>query len=233
MKRPTRTSKKIQAFFGRKKVTNRMGYDWGAGARRLIGDRRFGTIIDVGAAYGTPWLYDLAPEARRVLVEPLDLFNEELAQWKKEGDVILNVAAGDKRASTTFNVDMDRPMRSSLYDRKGTTRSAHPVEVFTLAEAVSDLDLAAPYLIKIDVEGHELQAVMGSRPLLAATDAVIIEVSQSGSYENPSDTTWQISRIMSDEGLQLAGVLAASVKKEVVGDQTRIMVKKADLIFLR
>ena len=50
------------------------------------------------------------------------------------------------------------------------------VPIITVDQACSDRNLKGPYLIKVDVQGAELQVLAGASRTLQQTEAVILEV---------------------------------------------------------
>lgn len=132
------------------------------------------TVIDVGVASGTPALYTSFPQARHLLVEPLKEFEEELRaicrQYKAE---YVLAAAGARRCETEIGVNPHLE-GSSLLGPKETTRR---IPVVTLDEICKERGLKGPYVVKVDVQGAELQVLEGAPAVLKDTELVILEVS--------------------------------------------------------
>lgn len=214
-----------------RKNKNVAGLDWGTPARRALDGRRFGTIIDIGAAHGTPWLYEIDPEAKRALIEPVEEFNNDLQEWVRRGDHLINAAIGEKKSTSLINVDVERPMRSSLYPRATTGQvMQREIDILPLETALEGIELPDPLLIKIDVEGHEWQALVGCKPLLPRTSAVIIEISQDWGYAHGPDLD-KISKLLGSHSLWLNRVLTAIVRKDKAS--TIANVRKVDLLYTR
>jgi FkbM family methyltransferase len=76
------------------------------------------TVIDVGAADGTPLLYDAYPDAALVLIEPLADFEPELAELTRGRGSYLLTAVGGRSGSVTINVPDLRLMSSILSPEK-------------------------------------------------------------------------------------------------------------------
>lgn len=143
-----------------------------------------GTVIDVGAAFGifTKECHKIFPDAHYVLVEPIE---EYLPVLRKVVDslphatnVIAVAAAEDGR--TFLNVHHDL-VGSSLYreveegtDIDGVRRDVRSI---TLDRLVAERSAPPPFLIKIDVQGAELDALAGAQKILAKTEYVLLEVS--------------------------------------------------------
>ncbi len=139
------------------------------------------TIIDVGAASGTLALYEVFPEARHILIEPLEEYIPHLtslvdkldraeyiiaAATATPGDVIINVHA-DLVGSSLYKEDEDS-------DVNGVERT---IPAMTLDNICSERGTERPYLIKIDTQGSELEVLKGAHTVLKDTEFVIIEVS--------------------------------------------------------
>lgn len=141
------------------------------------------TVIDVGAAYGTFSLqcYNIFPDARYILVEPLEEYKpflETVNRTIPKAQFIV-ATAHTESGETNINVHSDL-VGSSLYleeensDVDGTPRTVRAVALDSL---MKDCSAEPPYLIKIDVQGAELDVLLGSEEILGCTDYVFLEVS--------------------------------------------------------
>lgn len=139
------------------------------------------TVIDVGAAVGTKPLYEIFPDARHILIEPLEEFLphlQSLVLQIENAEYIIAVAA-ETSGEKTLNVHPDL-VGSSLYleeedsDVNGEPRN---ISAITLDQVCADTDAQEPYLIKVDTQGSELDVLKGATRILADTDVVIMEVS--------------------------------------------------------
>lgn len=139
------------------------------------------TIIDVGAASGTPALYEVFPEARQILIEPLEEFvpKLDLLVSKLHRAEYIIAAAGTKQGSIVLNVHPDL-VGSSIY-KEGEVSNVNGVErtvpMVTLDRVCQDRDAEPPYLIKIDTQGAELDVLKGAERVLQETEFIILEVS--------------------------------------------------------
>ncbi|GAB4171802.1 MAG: FkbM family methyltransferase [Coleofasciculaceae cyanobacterium] len=139
------------------------------------------TIIDVGAASGTPALYEVFPEARHILIEPLEEYIPHLNTLvgKLEQAEYIIAAATATPGNVIINVHPDL-VGSSLYkeeedsDVNGVERT---IPGMTLDNICSERRTEEPYLIKIDTQGSELEVLKGAQTVLKDTELVILEVS--------------------------------------------------------
>ena len=139
------------------------------------------SIIDVGAASGTPALYQVFPKARHILIEPLEEFIPQLDSLvdKLDRADYLIAAAGKEQGSIVINVHPDL-VGSSIYKEEedsnvnGVERT---VPVVTLDQVCQEKGAEGPYLIKVDTQGAELDVLMGAEAILKETEFVILEVS--------------------------------------------------------
>lgn len=141
------------------------------------------TVIDVGAASQTAELYEEYPKADILLIEPLCEFEPSLRQiCEKYRAQYLLAAAGERPGTATLNVHPDRFGSSLLKEEEGPSVDGEPrqVPVITIDDACAERNLKGPYLIKVDVQGAELQVLAGARQTLSNTEAIVLEVSLFG-----------------------------------------------------
>jgi len=138
------------------------------------------TVIDVGVAAGTSELYEAFGGADLLLVEPMAEWRTQLAALGASGRRVQveTVAAGREPGETTFFVHRV-PACSSMLGRRGTEADVErrTVPVVPLDDLVARHDCAAPFVLKVDVEGAELEVLAGASRVLADTQLVLLEVS--------------------------------------------------------
>jgi FkbM family methyltransferase len=155
------------------------------GLRQLAGlGFRPGTIVDVGVAYQTAELYEEFPGASIVLIEPLAEFEPFLRQIcaAHKAQYVL-AAAGAVAGTAMFNVHADQLDGSSLLKEvEGAAVDGVPrqVPVVTIDQVCAEKNAAGPYLVKLDVQGAELQVLAGAERTLRETEVVILEATLFG-----------------------------------------------------
>jgi len=161
-------------------------------------------VIDVGVGFGTHELYTTFPESEKVLVEPLAQFKNSLDDISSKYDhvSVYMYAAGKSPGSIEFNVHDDL-LGSSLYDEvegKAVDGEKIRVEVKTLDQICSDIIAAnKTVLLKIDVQGAELDVLEGAASLLEKTEVIIMEVSLHPFFINGPEFT-QVIKYMDARG---------------------------------
>jgi FkbM family methyltransferase len=142
------------------------------------------TVIDVGAAYGsfTRLCQTVFPDARYLLIEPLEEYRSLLEQEKQSSPSVQYTiaAASTHEGEIAINVHPDL-VGSSLYREvetgtgvNGVTRMVRAVTVDHLAR---EAEGGGPYLLKVDVQGAELDVLDGAERTLQHTEVVVLEVS--------------------------------------------------------
>jgi FkbM family methyltransferase len=137
------------------------------------------TVVDVGVAYGTPELYDAFPDARYLLVDPLEEYAEAIGQITTRLDAEwVRAAAGPEPGSITISVNRAPALSSTLGQWKGHDDGGTPreVPVVRIDDLVGERGLAGPFVVKVDVEGAELRVLEGATRVLESTELVLLEV---------------------------------------------------------
>lgn len=136
------------------------------------------TVIDVGAAYGdwSALAGRLFPEARMLLVEPLSEFApflEARAHELRDATVIA-AAAGREPGGAPLHVHGDL-VGTSLRDEPGTGAADREVTVVTIDALVEEHAAEGPFVVKLDVQGAELDVLAGATATLESTELVQLE----------------------------------------------------------
>lgn len=133
------------------------------------------TVVDIGVAGGTPDLYEPFPHAQLLLIEPLAEWEPTLRSLVGERGRYVVAAAGPERGEREMRVHRVPQMSSLRGEHDSGPTVPRTVQVVTLDEAADGMP--GPYLVKVDVEGGELDALGGAACTLARTELVIAEAS--------------------------------------------------------
>jgi FkbM family methyltransferase len=137
-------------------------------------------IIDVGAGKGTFPLLNTFPESEYVWIEPLTEFEEDLKKLvhKFNGQYII-AGAGKFNGKSMIHVHSDL-YGSSLYkesDGEEVDGKSREIQIIMLDDLVGKYNLGGDVLLKVDVQGTELDVLDGAQKVLQYCELVILEVS--------------------------------------------------------
>ena len=135
------------------------------------------TVIDVGVATGTKGLYGAFPDVRYVLIEPLresEAFMQQIVE-RYPGSIAVCAAAGAAPGEAEFVVHPD--LSGSSFHLNPKFGEVRKVPVVTVDGVVKEHGLEGPFLLKLDVQGFELEVLEGARETLGRTDLVMTEAS--------------------------------------------------------
>lgn len=142
------------------------------------------TVLDVGIYKETRPLMDVFPDVEHHLFEPVDMhFDEISANYKEISHVLHHVALSNQDGSaylacksinntgevTHSDVLSEKPKNEEDYFQVKEIRRAKLDSIIQAATA------KPPYLLKIDVDGHELGVLEGAEEVLKDTSIVIVE----------------------------------------------------------
>jgi FkbM family methyltransferase len=162
---------------------------------QVVFPRTYRSVIDVGANRGQFALFALRrfPEASLTCFEPLPAAHSKLhavvghdakvsshqcAVGAKGGSLSLNVTRSDDSSSLL------KPTALQLRTFRDTdTVSSTQVDVVSLDDVIDLGGLAEPFLLKIDVQGYELEVLRGAEQLLQKDGDVLVEASFAEFYE--------------------------------------------------
>lgn len=194
------------------------------------------TIIDVGANRGQFATFALRrfPAATIHCFEPLPAPAARLAQVAREvgaGRVRVHaVGLGEREGRAVMHVTRDDDSSSLLplaepQRRRGSVEVARvEVDVRRLDAVLSLADVARPALLKVDVQGSELDVLRGATGVLDAIDEILVECSYVPFYEGQALAPDVIAHL-ADHGFAVRHVLPSIVS----GDR----VQQADILFGR
>lgn len=145
---------------------------------RAVGVRP-AVVFDIGVAAGTPDLYAAFPEARFHLIDPLPASLPHMRHWATKLDAsIRQCALGAQQGEGALEIREDLG-GSTLYEDIAANPAAPKVTVPVrrFDELFGTEDLKGTTLVKIDVQGAELDVLRGMGDLVADIDVFVVEVS--------------------------------------------------------
>ncbi|AQR62504.1 hypothetical protein BZG35_13250 [Brevundimonas sp. LM2] len=139
-----------------------------------------GTVLDVGVLHGTPELVDAFPGHHHVLFEPVREFYPFIARaYEYVEHTLVEVAVSDTTGTVTLSLAtvIDGMDVSHARVAEAGKEGQREVAATTLDDYLAgNTTLAKPYLLKVDVDGHELSILKGARQSLADCSVIIVEV---------------------------------------------------------
>lgn len=193
-------------------------------------------VIDIGVNMGQ-FLHlarKLWPEAKIIGVEPTDSLCQRMADiYENDDQVVMHgCAAGREDGEATFFITRNHQNSSLLppSDEFGDERPDDGIlreEKVQVRRADGLLDgVAGPFIVKIDVQGAELDVLHGFGDRIHDAAAIIIEAPFEKAYDGASDFD-AIYRFLRDRGFRYEGALG-TLNSPVSG-----RVRQEDSVFVK
>jgi FkbM family methyltransferase len=138
------------------------------------------TIIDVGVKTMTPELIAVFPDKPHLLFEPVQEFIVHIhANYKRVNYTLVEAAVSDKEGEVTLqtrSIDGGATItHSGMVSGPVNSIDKRVVPMVTLDGYLLRHPQKPPYLVKLDVDGFELQIMQGAVETLKSASVVIVE----------------------------------------------------------
>ncbi len=166
------------------------------GVKNLLTTTKFGTLIDVGANIGQfASAFNLFfPKTKIYSFEPVPVCFDKLKQNTSQLQNVLihNLALGSSEGTIKFyqndhsHASSALPISQFQKENLPNTKDVREIEVqvSTLDRLEFDLSPEFPVLLKLDVQGYEMEVLKGGRELLKKIDYILLETSFAPMYDN-------------------------------------------------
>ena len=150
------------------------------------------TVIDVGVLNETIELRTIFSDKKQLLIEPIVEWNPMIRRKYEESKVdfeLLNVAASDHDGTMSMEVSSVTagvPITHARLTDAASGANTRTVPVKKLDTIVVEKALAAPFLLKLDVDGVEIRILEGARNMLPECNVVVIEANIRNFLERAS-----------------------------------------------
>lgn len=173
-------------------------------------------IIDVGFADGTPDITNVFPmhSTHYLLIDPAPKFKPYLDSLAKQyPDTVRTETCmcGEENATTPLHIN-----RTGHYSSRyvaGGCQETIDVPMVTLDSLAEKHKLTGPILLKIDVEGAEIDVLRGSEKTLALCDVVILETWINSKRTTPERDFASIVTFMKAQGLVIFDLFGGHTNK--------------------
>ena len=181
------------------------------------------TVIDIGVGRGTPELYAAFPKKNFVLIEADPANKEHLAAAAAPIKArTVEVFCGTSSGEVTFYSATRGTQFSTAYT---LNTGLHATEIrVPMLPLDSIIHEPGPFLIKIDVEGAEMDVLRGATETLKNAVAVIAETSVAPRYEGTAELA-DIVGYMHERGFSVFDIL--------LGSNLQGKLFQVDLVFVR
>jgi FkbM family methyltransferase len=189
--------------------------------RRLIGSLPDdANCVDVGANLGhiLAAMVKSCPQGQHVAFEPVPQLAQDLRRRFPKVDV-QSKGVADVPGRTAFTVVPDKPSRSGISATLDLTVDA-AVQEIEIEVTTLDAALPAHYrpaLVKVDVEGGELDVLLGARRVLGECRPVLALEHQYGRRPEP-ERTLRIHELLTELDYELRTLVGESLDRQRFAD---------------
>lgn len=173
------------------------------------------TLIDIGVGKeGTPELYARFPNAKLILIDPLDEAEEFVEKNLSRRDYnFFKYGVGDIEEIKILNIEQEIG-RSTILNVSSINYEGDPIKkikikVKTLDSICKNFSQYGKIGLKIDTEGYELNVIKGAKEILKKTNFVIAEVRHNHESYNNQYKMYEFINQMNNSGFILSMILTA------------------------
>lgn len=167
------------------------------------------TVIDVGAADGTPSLQNAFSKAYFFWFEPLEEFRSALQMLlKKYSGEIHHCALMTEESDGSIYKTKDLFGSSVMHKITGDKdHHLQDIKIRTLDKVLAETNFSTPCLLKVDCQGGDYQVIQGGVNVLARCDLVILEVSFFRYWGDHHPAPLDIFNFMDNNGFVIYDIL--------------------------
>lgn len=192
-----------------------------------------GLILDIGAATGhTASLFrEALPNNKILAFEPLPYNFQKLLERKITNLIPINKGLGQSIGTKNINITnritassfLEINPKAEVYQEETKYENIKEIEISTLDEEISNEQIL---IIKVDVQGFELEVLRGGENCLKNTSIIILEVNNNNTYLN-SPTYFEIDEFLRNKGFILFDLLPNMYQKGKLMDWDCIYIKSS------
>jgi len=195
------------------------------------------TIIDIGANKGqfTLAARDTYKKTKIISFEPLTKPSEKFKRFfaKDKNVVLYTYAIGSKTSQSLIHVSKKNdsssllPIGSKQSSIFPGTNESHleKIQISTLHQLIKKEDLVSPVLVKIDVQGYELETLKGCVEYISKFDFILVECSFVELYEGQA-LAHEIINFLIIHSFYLHGIYNTYFDKKGISIQSDLLFKK-------
>lgn len=186
------------------------------------------TVLDVGVQSGTYSLKEVFPDIKHHLFEPMELYFKQIKdQYKTINYELHHVALSDADSDAWqigISIDGSGKITHSYVSDCPVNQKEDPqivvctpVRMKKLDSLIKAIDIEVPYLLKIDVDGHEMPILRGAENSLINASVIVTEAPVSQMIER--------ARYLLDKGFRLFDIVDPAYYFGILS--------QVDLVFIR
>ncbi len=152
------------------------------------------TIIDIGSNKGQFLILieKMFPGRTAYSFEPIKEMMDKQKKFFsfKQNIYFYNFALGSEASLKNFFITLRKDSSSFLkinevnnQNKNYNIKENRPIQINTLDDCFENKNIKQPILIKIDVQGYELEVLKGSELMLKQTEYILLEVTESEMYK--------------------------------------------------
>lgn len=184
------------------------------------------TVVDVGVAHNTNDLYAPFTGKQFLLIEANPGFKQHLEDLRvRLGAKIEMVFCGEKTGEVVLNIP-DNGRRASAYTEKYSNQTS--VKMETLDTLVERNGLSSgSILLKVDVEGAELDVLRGGGKTIRQSEVIILEICWGVPFTSGASSYIDVLQYMEQNGFTLFNIVEGG------GISRHDRLTHADFIFVK